>query len=611
MCGILGYNTGVDSDIPSTVQAHRGPDYTGVGQFGAFTFCHNRLSIIDLSPESNQPFVSADGRYVIVFNGEIYNYQDLRGPLAAKYPFRTNSDTEVLLYSYIEYGEACLDQLLGMFAFAIYDTQLDRLFCARDRLGVKPFVYYYADGKFAFASEINGVLSVLPERPKMSPVALSQYLTYLYVPAPLTMFQGVFKLPPAHSLVLEKGELTITCYWELPKIWAPGSVLGADVVGTVDALLEDAVRLRMIADVPLGAFLSGGLDSSTIVYYMSQLSTRPVKTFTLGFHETRYDERSDARIIATQFQTDHEEIMISPDSASLLPMMVSHFGEPFGNPTALLIYELTKYTKPHVTVALVGDGGDEVFGGYPRYRGMGLADALRWVPDVIKSGVSWGVGLLGESVSGRHGLRRLKEFATTLSLSPSARYEVWVGYFGEAELATMLRHPVAVDRPVRQMWEQLSGDAVSRGSGVDLMTFLPSNLLAYGDAMSMANAFEVRFPFLDHRLVAVMATVGGRDRFRGGYNKVVMRQVMAGRLPDSILAKPKLGLNPPMGLWLKSSLSGLMNDYLSEAVIQKRGLFHYGFIVALLADFESGRRDVSLQIWALMVLEEWMRQYVD
>jgi len=609
MCGILGYNFEVDAITPSQVQTHRGPDYTGVGKFGAFTLIHNRLSIIDLSPESNQPFVSEDGRYVIVFNGEIYNYQTLKNDLKSRYSFRTNSDTEVLLYSYIAYGEQCLDRLVGMFSFAIYDTQLDRLFCARDRLGIKPFVYYFSEGKFVFASEIAGVLSVLPTRPGIDAVSLGQYLTYLYVPAPRTMFAGISKLPPGHMLVLEKGEMAISRYWDLPKLWTPGSRNGKDLVGEVDRLLEDAVRLRMIADVPLGAFLSGGLDSSTIVYYMNKLSDRPVKTFTLGFEEVRYDERSDARLVAEHFKTDHEEIMIAPDSAALLPKMVRHFGEPFGNPTALLIYELTKYTKERVTVALAGDGGDEVFGGYPRYRGMGLADGLKWVPDFFKKGLAWGAGLIGESSSGAHGFRRLKEFATTLALSPDQRYESWVGYFQESELGQLLCSPVSFPRPVRELWAQLSGDPVSRGSGVDLLSFLPSNLMAYGDTMSMANAFEVRFPFLDHRLVACMAQVGGNDRFSGGYNKMIMRQVMQGRLPEAIMAKPKLGLNPPMGVWLKSSLGPLMADYLSEEVVCSRGLFHYEFIAKLLEEFKTGRRDVALQIWALMVLEEWMRQF--
>ena len=615
MCGILGANFEVDFTAAAAAQHHRGPDHTGILHFGPFTLAHNRLSIIDLNESANQPFVSEDGRYAIVFNGEIYNFQSLKKELEPQHEFRTHSDTEVLLKAYITYGEACLDKLQGMFAFAIYDRQEDHLFCARDRLGVKPFVYVFKEGKMAFASEIKAILALLPQKPGLNSIALSQYLTYLYVPAPLTLFEGIYKLLPGHSLTLHRGKMTIKPYWQLREFWQHPATVSfdtqADQLRALDQCLNDAVAKRMISDVPLGAFLSGGLDSSTILYYMHQNSSHSISTFTLGFNEGRYDERKDAQIVAKYFKTNHHEILIEPNVAELLPKLVHHFDEPFGNPTALLIYELTRQTKAHVTVALAGDAGDEVFGGYPRYHGMQVAQQFEGIPGVLKSALKWGSQLLPVNTSGAHQWRRAKEFLGSLSMTPAQRYESWVGYFSEPELARMLTHPVAYPHPVRDLWEAAPAalDPVAKAAYVDLQTFLPYNLMAYGDTMSMANAFEVRFPFLDHQVVELMGQGSARDRIRNGQTKILLRKLMQDRLPPEIMAKPKLGLNPPMGIWIKTALAPLLADYLSEATLKRRGLFHPEPIRQLIADHHANRRDASVPLWGLMMLEEWMRQY--
>jgi asparagine synthase (glutamine-hydrolysing) len=614
MCGIAGYNFKSAIAAPIRRTSHRGPDNTLQGQYGNFTLAHNRLSIIDLSSDANQPFVSACGNYIIVFNGEVYNYQSIRQLLVRKYAFHTNSDTEVVLYNYIEKGPNCLHDFVGMFAFGIYDIKGDRLFCARDRLGIKPFVYHFENGRFIFASEIKVILSALGNTPEINREALSQYLHYLYVPSPETMFQGIHKLPPGYSLTYDKGMVSITRYWNLNEYIGRNCDMQEDeALERLDVLLSDSVKLRMIADVELGSFLSGGMDSSVILYYMAQNSPKPVNTFTIGFKDApKYDERKDARIMAKTFGTHHREIMIEPDAAGLLPKMVSHFDEPFGNPTALLIHELTKATKSHATVALAGDGGDEIFGGYPRYEACLLYQRLKHVPKpLIRIGAAIS-NILPEDTAGNHSLRRAKVFVNSLLKPQAEMYDDWVAYFSDLEIHDLLKDSNSYEHNVRDtFYEVNTNDLLIRSSLTDLTTFLPSNLLAYGDAMSMANSFEIRMPLIDHRIVEFMTSLPGHFRIQNGVTKYLMKRLLKGKIPDSIINKPKLGLNPPMGIWLKKELRPLMNEYLSRSSIEKRGLFNYSPIRKIIDEHDLGKRDRSLHIWSLIVLEEWFRQYID
>lgn len=614
MCGIAGYNFKPVDRNPIARTAHRGPDALQQGQYGSFTFAHNRLSIIDLSTAANQPFVSSCGNYVIAYNGEVYNYQTLRKGLEGKYSFRTQSDTEVILNSYIEKGNDCVQDFIGMFALAIYDIQKDRLFCARDRLGIKPFVYHWEGGRFAFASEIKVILATLGQTPDIDPVALQQYLRYLYVPAPRSIFQGIHKLLPGHTLVLEKGRLTISPYWKLNAFIGQGQAIEeGEALERLDALLDDAVRLRMIADVELGAFLSGGIDSSAILYYMARNSDRPVNTFTLGFQDApRYDERSDAQLMANALGTRHREIIIAPQAADLLSKMVRHFDEPFGNPTALLIHELTRATKEYATVALAGDGGDEIFGGYPRYEACLLFEKLKFVPKpLFRIGAAL-ANNIPEDASGNHTFRRAKVFLNSLSKPQAEMYEDWVAYFSLQEIEGLFRQNGGFDRVVKDSFLSVpTQDLLIRSSITDLQTFLPNNLLAYGDAMSMANAFEIRVPLIDHRIVEFMTGLPGHFRIRNGVTKYLMKKLLKGKVPDAIINKPKLGLNPPMGIWLKKDLKPLMDDYLSQESVDKRQLFHHRHIQKMMEEHQSGKRDRSLFLWSLIVLEEWFRNYTD
>jgi len=614
MCGIIGFNFKSNNEKIFTTTSHRGPDNTSSVVVGSFTLGHNRLSIVDHNNNSNQPFISSCGRYTIVFNGEVYNHHEIREKLKDKYTFNTESDTEAILYAYIEYGEKCLDDFRGMFAFAIYDKQEDKLFCARDRLGIKPFIYYAKDGKFIFGSEIKVILEALESKPDINQEAILQYLHYLYIPHPNTIFQNIMKLPPAHTLTFQNGQVEIKKYWDVEDYKGLNHGMAEDkIITSLDELLDESVKIRMIADVELGSFLSGGIDSSMILHYMNKHSTKQINTYTLGFEgASKYDETSDAKIMSDYFNTNHTEIIINPNAAELLPKMVSHFDEPFGNPTSLLIHELTKETKKLATVALAGDGGDEIFGGYPRYEAILIAEKLKKIPKSLFKLASTFTNLIPESSSGNHKLRRIKTFVNSLSKNEDEMYEDWIGYYSDQELNKLFKEYKSYKHIVKDTWNsQDCHDGILKSSIVDLKTFLPNNLLSYGDAMSMANSFEVRFPLIDHKVIEFMTSVDTKYRIKDGKTKYLMKKILEGQIPDNIINKPKLGLNPPMGIWLKKDLINFINDYLSKESVEKRGLFNYEYIQEILYEHNTNKRDRSLYIWALIVLEEWFRQYID
>ena len=610
MCGIIGFNfKAPESSAYLNVADYRGPDNSTSLSFGGFTFAHNRLSVIDLNEGANQPFVSTCSNFVIVFNGEVYNYKEIRKKLESKYAFRTNSDTEVILYNYIEKKEKCLEDFIGMFAFTVYDIKNNTLFGARDRLGIKPFVYYQNEKQFAFASEIK-VIKELVKGLSVNHEAVSQYLRYLYVPSPNSIYKEVKKLEPAHYFYYKQGNLKITKYWDsIDSIGLNRDHKDGEILEKLDHLLNDAVRLRMIADVELGSFLSGGIDSSTILYYMAKNSNKPINTFTLGFAGAdKYDETSDAKRMAAHFNTNHHEIIIHPNVTDLLPKMVHHFDEPFGNPTSILIHELTKETKKYATVALAGDGGDEIFGGYPRYEAALLYNKIKFVPRLFWKALNPFFKLISEDTSGNHKLRRVKTFVNSLSKPEDEMYEDWVAYFSIKEINALFKVQQNFNRVVLDVFNAIpSQDLIIKTSIIDLKTFLVNNLLNYGDAMSMANSFEVRLPLIDHRIIEFMTSISSDYRIKDGQTKYLMKKLLKGKVPDEIINKPKLGLNPPMGLWLKNDLNGFITTYLSKESVEKRGM-NYQFVSQLLKEHNSGKRDRSLYLWSLIVLEEWHRQ---
>ncbi len=612
MCGIAGSTDGSQGllEIFAGRLRHRGPDSCGVWQEEGAGLAHTRLAIIDLTPGGHQPMLSPDGRYVITFNGEIYNFGELRAELEAKgETFASSSDTEVLLKLLAREGESGLVKLAGMFAFGLWDRKERSLLLARDRLGIKPLVYAsLPDGGLAFASEIRA-LSVHPGIDlSIDPAALSEYLACLYVPAPRTIHRGIRKLPPGHLLVWRDGQTEIRPYWR-PAYTGGRATSLAEAVEELTPLVRRAVVDCMVSDVPLGCFLSGGIDSSVIAAFMAEEARRaggpPLRTFTMTFQEAAYDERDAAKRVSAHIGSRHTELPASPRLADLLDDMVDGFGEPFGNPTALLIHDLSRKAREHVTVALVGDGGDEVFAGYPRYRGGLLAQKYRQLPPWLRRAmIEPAAKRLPESSAGRHSLRRLREFALAAGLDDAQMYAAWVEYFDPAERAELLGLPALPSRPIAEAYAASpSANPLDAMQQTDLLTFLPGNLLAYGDAMSMRHALELRLPLIDHRVVESMGRLDPALRFRGGM-KSLLKGIARKLLPQEIVDRPKRGFNPPMGVWLKGDLGPLLAERLTPTAMAEVGIA-WSPVSRLLEEYRRGGRDHALKIWALLVLDAW------
>jgi len=615
MCGIAG----LTRDHPGVLEemalrlAHRGPDGSGIWRDSGSGagFVHRRLAILDLSDAAAQPMVSACGRYVLTFNGEIYNYRHLRAELeAAGETFHSSGDTEVLLRLLMRDGADAVNKLVGMFAFALWDRAEKTLLLARDRLGIKPLVYApLPGGQFAFASEIHALRAHPDVDLGIDREALSEFLACLYVPAPRTIHAGIRKLPPGHVLTWRDGDIDVRPYWR-PSVTGNRPIALEDAVDEILPILRQAVAGRMISDVPVGCFLSGGIDSSVIAALMAEEALRQggpaVKSFTMTFDEAAYDERDAARRVAGHIGSEHTELPASPRFADRLDAYVRAFGEPFGNPTALLIDDLSRKAREHVTVALVGDGGDEVFAGYPRYAGGLVAQKYRRLPAFLRKGIIAPLAeLIPESSRGRHGWRRAREFLTAASLPDAEMYAAWVEYFAPEERADLLDTPGADPvRPIAELYREApSQHPLDAMQQTDLLSFLPGNLLAYGDAMSMQHALELRLPLIDHRLVEAVGRLSPALRFQGGM-KTVLKAVAKRLLPDDIVDRPKRGFNPPMGVWLKTDLAPMVAERLTKPSMEAAGL-DWAPVNRLLDEHRQGRRDHSLKVWALLVLDAW------
>ncbi|EME69125.1 asparagine synthase [Paramagnetospirillum caucaseum] len=614
MCGIAG-STHADESVLAEMVArirHRGPDGDGIwrDEASGVGLAHARLAILDLSHGGDQPMASPCGRWVIAFNGEIYNFGELKAELEAEgETFRSTSDTEVLLRLLMCGGKAALPRLVGMFAFALWDREQQSLLLVRDRLGVKPLVWSrLPDGGLAFASEIHALRAHPGLDLGMDREALSQFLACLYVPAPRTMHAGIAKLRPGHWLEWRAGAVSEGCWWKPAYTGARGLSVD-EAAEEVMPLLMSAVRLRMIADVEVGCFLSGGIDSSVIAALMAQAAreqgARPPRTFTMTFDEAAYDERDAAAAVSRHVGSVHAELPARPEVAGFLDDMVRLFGEPFGNPTALLVHDLSTKARNHLKVALVGDGGDEVFAGYPRYHGGLLAGRYRaMVPGPLRKLAAIAATLIPESSSGRHSLRRAREFLTSASLPDGQMYAAWVEYFSPAERKALLGLTDEPSRPIAELYAQApSQSPLDAMQQTDLQSFLPGNLLSYGDAMSMAVALELRHPFLDHRLIETVGRMAPATRFAQG-KKTILKAVARRLLPAGIVERPKLGFNPPMGVWLRNDLKALVDERLTRGRMQALGL-EWTAVEALLAEHRRGRRDLSLPVWALLVLDAY------
>jgi asparagine synthase (glutamine-hydrolysing) len=630
MCGICGY---LSREGPATAEAvramagrlaHRGPDGEGVHLDGALGLGHRRLSIIDLSEAASEPITNEDRTLWLVFNGEIYNFQEIRKELAARHRFRSRGDAEMVLHLYEERGCECVAALDGMFAFALWDAGRRRLLLARDRAGKKPLYYHDGPRVFAFASETKSLFAHPGVPHEREPGAVPSYLTYGYVPTPDTLYRGIRALPPAHFLVVsEAGTQGPKRYWRArfgsgvrpDAVEGRGHVSNASAAEQLRTLLRRAVERRLVADVPLGAFLSGGLDSSTVVALMAQAAGGRVKTFTIGFAgHAEYDEREHARVVADRFATDHTEFVVEPKALELIDRLVWHHDGPFGDSSAVPTYLLSELTRSRVTVALNGDGGDEVFAGYLRLYGGALSER---VPRAAFRALVALLGVLPEPADRKHPLRFAKRFAEAGSLPLLERYLRWNAYF-TTELPQMLRPELASGLDRERLLASFSksfgageGSTLARLLQLNFETYLLDDLLVKMDRMSMAHGLETRSPFLDTAVVEFGASLPDQMRMRFGRGKVLLRQAMKGILPESIMARGKMGFGAPLGAWFRSDLQGFVRERLLDPASPIYEYLRPEPVAALLARHGSSAADLSAQIWALLTLESWLRQEKD
>ena len=629
MCGISGklyFDPARSVEYPvlermNAVQAHRGPDDSGVYCQGAVGLAHRRLSIIDLSPAGHQPMTNEDGTVWIVFNGEIYNFQALRPDLLRRgHRFRSHTDTEVILHLYEERGVGCLDCLRGMFAFAIWDAPRRQLFLARDRLGKKPLCYQQDAEAFRFASEAKAILQDPAVDVRPDPAGISHYLTYGYVPSPGSAFHGMRKLPPAHYLVCRDGRVEVVRYWRLRR----GQKLERSEAAWCREILtrlEEAVRLRLISDVPLGAFLSGGIDSSAVVAMMSRASGGAVKTFSIGFDEPEYDELRYARLVAERFGTEHHELVVRPDAAAILPKLTWHYDEPFGDSSAVPTYYVAQMTRRYVTVALNGDAGDENFGGYDRYVANLLAASFdRWPgAGLLRRAIRWGLHLWPHSGRRTSLLSRGRRFLDGLTEVPERRYARWLCHFyGDRkdellspEFCASLDGADALDLLLDAYRESDAPDFMDATLGVDAALYLPDDLLVKVDIASMSHSLEARSPFLDHEFMEFAATIPSDLKVRGRTKKYILKRALSDLLPEEILHRPKMGFGVPIDHWLRHELRELAYDTLLGPRCLGRGYFRPRAVQRLLDEHTHGRANWHYLLWTLLMLELWHQTYVD
>lgn len=624
ICGTVNHEAGVPVDPAlirrmSAALAHRGPDGEGIHVEGNIGLGHRRLAIIDLSPAAAQPMPNEDETLWITFNGEIYNFHELRRELEARgHRFRSQADGEVILHLYEEDGTGCLRRLRGMFAFGLWDANRQRLFLARDRVGKKPLVYFQDTRRFLFASEPKAILQdpAVPIAP--DPQAIHHYLTYGYVPSSLSAFRGIQRLLPAHYLLLESGKVSIERYWRLrygSKLDLPQEEACEELL----ARLTEAVRLRLISDVPLGALLSGGIDSSAIVALMAAGSPSRVKTFSIGFEEASYDEREAAAIVADRFGTEHHAFVVRPDAAALLPALVWHYNEPFADSSAVPTYYLAQVTRPHVTVALSGDGGDEAFGGYERYAAHGLACRADRVLGPLRPALAALGAALPPGGDGRGIRRRAQRFLEALAAPPADRYARWMVHFNAEQKAALCTPEFAAATGdtdslalLREAFTATDAeDPVEAAMAADVARYLPEDLLVKLDLATMAHSLEARCPFLDAEVVEFAARLPVRWKVWGTAKKVLLRRALRDLLPPEILGRPKQGFGVPIDVWFRGPLKDLAFDTLLSPRAADRGLFRPAAVRHLLEEHVSGRADRRYQLWNLLMLELWYRTFID
>jgi len=626
MCGIVGRvnfrsQRPVDRGILDRMNrliAHRGPDDEGVYLSGHVGLGNRRLAVVDLTPAGHQPMSSDAGQTWITYNGEIYNFPELRRQLEARgHRFHSHTDTEVILAAYREFDVECLQHLRGMFAFAIWDGPKERLFLARDRVGKKPLHYLLDADGIAFASEPKAFLADPAFVPRPDLAAISLYLTLQYVPSPASAFAGVAKLPPAHYLLVENGNVREHRYWRL-RYKDKLAISEDEACDAILSRLREAVRMRLISDVPLGAFLSGGIDSSTVVALMSQLGGR-VKTFSIGFEQKEYDELRYARLVAERFGTEHHEFVVRPSAADIFPELVWHYNEPYADSSAIPSYYLAKLTREHVTVALNGDGGDEDFAGYDRYAASVFAAQIDRIPRSLRVAAARAANVLSGGGNPKSMRARGRRFLSGLAETRVERYARWVSHFS-APLKDELCTPEFTREAGDDNASSVIGDAYAASDAndlvdatldVDVNTYLPEDLLVKMDIATMANSLEARSPFLDHEFMEFCAALPAGFKLRGTVKKRILKRAVRGLLPDEVIDRPKMGFGVPIDHWLRQELRPLAEEVLLDTTARQRGYFHHDVVARLLDEHVRGVGAWQYQIWNLLMLELWHRMFID
>jgi asparagine synthase (glutamine-hydrolysing) len=627
MCGICGK---VYFDVQRTVThaelermsktlEHRGPDGEGIWTDGYVGLAHRRLAIIDLRAVAGQPMSNEDGSIWVTFNGEIYNFQELRVELAARgHVFRTASDTEVIVHAYEEYGRECLNYFRGMFAFALWDTRAHTLFLARDRVGKKPLYYYKGHDRFVFGSEIKALLAdpAVPREP--DPVALDHYLALQYIPAPLTAFRGIHKLPAAHWLALHDGHVEIGRYWKL-RYTPKRTISMQDAMAELEWHLAEAVRLRLVSDVPIGAFLSGGIDSSAVVAYMANALDSPVRTFSVGFTEDAFDERPFARLVAERYETAHTELVVDASVAEILPRVVWHYDEPFGDASAVPSYAIAALTRQHVTVVLNGDGGDENFAGYDRY----ITDRLLHRGDIVPLSFRRAFACLLQHLPPGwrqwQPLQKLAKIASIMAETSGYRYARLGGHFtpeARQSLYTDAFQAAVAEADPEGVFEESfaqsdAEDWTDTALNADVNLYLADDLLVKMDRATMAHALEARSPLLDHVLMEYVATLPRSFKLSGLEKKRVLKASLRGLLPDTILDRPKMGFCAPIATWFRGALREMAYDTLLAPRAMQRGYFRPEVVATLLDTHCRREANHAEYLWDLLILELWHQTFAD
>jgi asparagine synthase (glutamine-hydrolysing) len=624
MCGIAG---AVDFGAPVETQlvtdmceqiVHRGPDARGVHVAGEVGLGSQRLAIIDVAG-GDQPLFSEDGQVAVVMNGEIYNFVELRDRLRERgHAFSSGSDAEVLVHLYEEHGDDLVQHLRGMFAFALWDARRRRLLLGRDRVGKKPLFYSARGGRIVFASEMAALLADPSLDTTLDPRAIDAYLAFQYIPHPLSIFSAVRKLPPASVLAFDADGAAVERYWRLefePKL---SGIAEPEAAELLREQLSDATRVRLMSEVPLGAFLSGGVDSSAVVASMAEHMSEPVKTFSITFGEADFDEARFARMAAARYGTEHHEFRVEPHALSILPRLARHYGEPYADPSAIPSFHLAEMTGRHVTVALNGDGGDEAFAGYGRYRRMAQLETLRRAPRPLRVAVARLARRIGPGPGERDPRTRIALLGDSLTAGAAHVYGHAVLAFEAGRRRALLRPELVrqlgewrAESILEEAWAASGSGGVDRPLAVDIESYLPGDLLVKMDIATMAHSVEARSPFLDHHLLEFAARLPVDMKLHGGSGKRILKAAMRGTVPDAILDRPKMGFGVPLKHWFRGELEALPRELLLDPGARSRDYLEGAEIERLLAEHASGRYDHSLRIWTLVQLETWHQEVLE